>query len=72
MPKGSQEPPHQADDDAADVIVWGCAAIARVIGRTERQTHHLCAKGYLPVAKTGGRYSGSVRRLRRAVTGESE
>ena len=63
---GGHTSPEQSDLD----IVWGCAAIARVIGRTERQTFHLCSKGQLPVEKIGGRWVGSRRRLRRHLTGE--
>lgn len=38
-------------------IVWGCAAIAKCIGRTERQTFHMLENGTLPGAKkVGGRW----------------
>jgi len=52
-------------------MVWGVAEIAKVIGKNERQTFYLVSKGLLPVQKTGRRYSGSRRRLLRAVTGEA-
>jgi hypothetical protein len=62
---------HQAphEDEESD-IVWGAAAIAKEIGRTERQAFHLCSKGHLPVTKVGGHWVGSRRRLRRHVIGE--
>lgn len=34
-------------------LVWGVQAIARLIGRTERQTYHLCTTGAIPVRKVG-------------------
>ncbi|WP_181166176.1 MULTISPECIES: DNA-binding protein [unclassified Mesorhizobium] len=37
-------------------LVWGCAAIARVIRRTPRQTFHLLESGSLPAKKVGGRW----------------
>lgn len=38
-------------------IVWGCKAIAKAIGRTERATFHMLEKGTLPGArKVAGRW----------------
>jgi hypothetical protein len=38
-------------------FLWGCKAIAREIGRTPRQTHHLLTKGRITSAqKKGGSY----------------
>ncbi|TIP42437.1 MAG: DNA-binding protein [Mesorhizobium sp.] len=37
-------------------LVWGCAAIARVIRRTQRQTFYMLENGTLPAKKVGGRW----------------
>jgi hypothetical protein len=58
---------NQSDTD----ILWGCAAIARAIGRTERQAFHLCSKGQLPVTKIGGQWVASRRRLLMHLVGEN-
>lgn len=63
---GGQLSTKQSNSD----IVWGCAAIARVIGRTERQAFYLCSRGELPVRKVGGRWVGSRERLKQHITGE--
>ena len=34
---------------------WGCRAISKIIGRTERQTFHLLEGGHLPARKVGKR-----------------
>ncbi len=40
-----------------DAFVWGARAIGQVIGRTERQAHHLLERGVLKSAqKKGGRW----------------
>lgn len=44
-------------------LVWGARQIAEVIGRTERQTHHLLETGALPARKVGGRWVANVSRL---------
>ncbi|RMI24228.1 hypothetical protein [Sinorhizobium meliloti] len=41
--------------DAIDLI-WGVEAVAKIIGRTERQTFHLLSTGQLPAKKVGGRW----------------
>jgi hypothetical protein len=56
--------------ESASDLVWGAAAIAKEIGRTERQTFYLCSRGHLPVSKVGGHWVGSRRRLRRHIAGE--
>lgn len=43
------------DTDEIDLI-WGISAIARAIGRTDRQTYHLLANGELPAKRVGGRW----------------
>lgn len=37
-------------------LVWGVDAIAKMIGRTPRQTFHMCQSGLLPAKKVGGRW----------------
>ncbi|MQW38152.1 DNA-binding protein [Sinorhizobium meliloti] len=41
--------------DSIDLI-WGVEAVAKIIGRTERQTFHLLSTGQLPAKKVGGRW----------------
>ena len=53
-----------------DTPVWGCANIARVIGRTEAQTYYMLENGTLDgaVKKVGGRWCGRPSKLREAVS----
>ena len=37
-------------------LVWGINGIARVIGRTDRATYAMLAKGALPAKQVGGRW----------------
>ena len=37
-------------------LVWGIAAIARLIGRSERHTYDMCASGHLPARQVGNRW----------------
>lgn len=37
-------------------IIWGVDSIAKLIGRTERQTFHLLSTGQLPAKKVGNRW----------------
>lgn len=37
-------------------LIWGASAIARVIGRTDRQTFHMLQNGQLPAKKIGDRW----------------
>ena len=57
------------NQDAPDVV-WGCAAIAAVIGRSERSTFHLLEKRLLPAKRVGGRWCASRRRLLAALTSD--
>ncbi|HSI42131.1 MAG TPA: DNA-binding protein [Xanthobacteraceae bacterium] len=56
---------------SSDDIVWEVGNIARVIGRTERQTFHLLSAGHLPAKKIGGRWAASRRKLLAAVLGDA-
>jgi hypothetical protein len=37
-------------------LVWGIEAIAKLIGRTERQTYHMLSTGKLPAKQVGNRW----------------
>lgn len=37
-------------------LVWGLAGIAKVIGRTVRQTHYMLQTGRLPAKQVGNRW----------------
>ena len=47
-------------DDDEHPIVWGYVAIARVINRNPRQTHHLLNHGKIISAKKVGGLTGSL------------
>ena len=45
------------DTDTHEIdLIWGISAIARAIGRTNRQTYHLLANGEFPAKRVGGRW----------------
>jgi len=45
-------------------LIWGTEDIARLIGRTERQTYHMIKSGHLPMVKqVGERYVASRQKL---------
>ncbi|MFC5384389.1 DNA-binding protein [Aquamicrobium segne] len=48
---------------AGNDIVWGAAAIAKVINRTPRQTYGLLETGALPAKKIGGQWAASKQKL---------
>ncbi|WP_102960229.1 helix-turn-helix domain-containing protein [Mangrovicella endophytica] len=37
-------------------LVWGIKSIAKLIGRTERQTYGMCDAGQLPARRVGQRW----------------
>ena len=51
-------------------IVWGAAAIAAVIRRSERQAFYLLESGALPAKKLGKQWVASRRKLLAALTGD--
>jgi len=57
-------------ETAVPDLVWGCSAIAEVIGRTERATFHLLKTNVLPAKRVGGRWCASRRKLIEALTGD--
>ncbi|WAJ31175.1 helix-turn-helix domain-containing protein [Antarcticirhabdus aurantiaca] len=46
-------------------------AIARMIGRTERQTFHLCTSGEIPARKVGNRWVIERSKLVAVFTGDA-
>lgn len=44
-------------------LIWGVSAIAKVIGRTDRQTFRLVEAGELPAKKVGGRWVAERSKL---------
>jgi hypothetical protein len=60
----------KSSDDNLDRPIWGAAAIAQVLNRTERQAFHLLEAGLLPATKIGQRWASTPRKLLAAVTGD--
>jgi len=54
---GNSEPIQNMD------LLWEVEEIAKLIGRTERQTFHMLKKGELPAKKVGGRWVASRQKL---------
>lgn len=46
--------PQSADGDME--LIWGVSGIAKLIGRTDRQTFHMLSKGNLPAKQVGNRW----------------
>ncbi|WP_296589529.1 DNA-binding protein [Roseibium sp.] len=46
----------EASEDTGIDLLWEVDEIAKVIGRTPRQTFHMLKKGELPAKKVGGRW----------------
>lgn len=44
-------------------LIWGAPAIAKVIGRTDRQTFCMLEKGLLPAKKVSGRWVAERSKL---------
>lgn len=44
-------------------LIWGCKAIAKAIGRTERATYHMLETGDLPGRQVGNRWVASRKAL---------
>ncbi|SCB16609.1 hypothetical protein [Rhizobium hainanense] len=44
-------------------LIWEVEEIAKLIGRTERQTFHLLSSGQLPAKKVGGRWVAERSKL---------
>lgn len=44
-------------------LVWEVSEIAKIIGRTPRQTFHMINKGELPAKKVGGRWVAERSKL---------
>jgi hypothetical protein len=44
-------------------LIWEVAEIAKIIGRTNRQTFHMLNKGEIPAKKVGGRWVAERSKL---------
>ena len=49
-------------------LVWGCRAIARRIGKSERQTYYLLENGLLPAKKIGKEWCTTESALHQRFT----
>lgn len=58
------------EPDSLDLL-WGARAIARFIGRTDRQCWEALNAGELPARKVHGRWVASREALRRHFMGEA-
>ncbi|WP_225881374.1 hypothetical protein [Rhizobium sophoriradicis] len=57
------------ETELKDDLLWGGRAIARKIGRTERQIYHMLERGELPARKVCGVWVASVTNLTKFLTG---
>ena len=53
----------QTKPDPDPDLIWGGSAIAKAIGRTDRQTFNMLEKGLLPAKKVGERWVASRAKL---------
>lgn len=61
-PQGAIPPAVVATSDPLDLI-WGCAEIGRVIGKSAKAVFYMCEAGELPVKQVGRRWVASRRKL---------
>lgn len=54
-----------AETNAALDLIWEVGEIAKLIGRTPRQTFHMLKTGQLPAKKVGGRWVAERGKLLR-------
>lgn len=52
-------------------LIWEVKNIAKLIGRTERQTFHMLSSGLLPAKKIGDRWVASRKRLLETLLGDA-
>lgn len=58
-------------DDKPLELIWGAAAIAKVIGRNRRQTFWMLEQDQIPAAKkVGGKWVADCGKLREFFLGE--
>ncbi len=53
---------------AVPELIWGASAIARTIGRTDRQVFHLLEKGAIPAKRIGNRWVAERNQLMKFFT----
>ncbi|MBX8814197.1 DNA-binding protein [Pseudochrobactrum asaccharolyticum] len=51
------------NEESTMELIWGINAIARLIGRTDRQAFHMVSTGQLPAKKVGGRWVAERSKL---------
>ncbi|QYM73907.1 DNA-binding protein [Pseudochrobactrum sp. Wa41.01b-1] len=51
------------NEESTIELIWGINAIARLIGRTDRQAFHMVSTGQLPAKKVGGRWVAERSKL---------
>lgn len=71
MPRTKKAAPREGADERPD-IVWGAAAIGRVINRSPRQTFWLLETGAIPARKINNLWSASPAALLAHCAGEPE
>jgi len=57
-------PPENDTVSLGSDLIWGVSALARELGKTERQAFHLVETKQIPVGKIGGRIVASRAKLR--------
>lgn len=62
--KSRSKPPSPPPTSDELRLIWGVAAIAMYIGRTDRQAYEALAKGQLPARRVNGRWVASASALR--------
>ncbi len=62
--EGNRQLNKKEDSPSSLDLIWGVSEIAKMIGRTERQTYHMIQSGNLPMVKqVGERYVASRSKL---------
>ncbi len=51
------------NEESTMELIWGINAIARLIGRTDRQAFHMVSTGQLSAKKVGGRWVAERSKL---------
>jgi hypothetical protein len=64
------EKQNPAQPDSSHPLAWGVDEIAKVIGRTTRQAHHILSRGQIKsVRKVGGKWVANRDALLRELSG---
>ena len=66
------EKQNPAQPDSSHSLAWGVDEIAKVIGRSARQTHHILTCGQIKSArKVGGKWVANREALLRELSGDA-